>query len=384
MSVPNHYWGKVRLSAKRDYYELLGVGRDATDEDIKKAYRKLAHRHHPDKNPDNKESEERFKEVNEAYEVLSDPEKRRKYDLFGHGMGAGGAGGFEGFGGFGAGGFGDIFEDIFEDFFGAGTRGRRRAERGADLRYNLEISFEEAAFGIETKINIPRMETCAACNGTGAKSSTKLSVCPTCKGNGQIRFQQGFFTLSRTCTHCHGEGRIILDLCDKCHGKKRLRKERTLSLKVPPGVETGSRLKLSEEGEAGIHGGTPGDLYVVITVRDHAFFVREGNDILCQVSISFVKAALGGKAEMPTLTGTMSLNIPPGTQPGSKLRLKGKGIADVRGYGIGDQIVKITVEVPKKLTPKQKELLEEYASTCGEEVDPAGGGFFDKVKNMFE
>ena len=373
----------VGLADKRDYYETLGIGRDATDEEIKKAYRKSALRHHPDKNPGNKESEERFKEVNEAYEILSDPEKRRRYDLFGHGMGANG--GFEGFGGFGgAGGFGDVFEDIFEDFFGAGTKRKRRAERGADLRYNLEISFEEAAFGIETKINIPRMDTCSACNGTGAKSSTKLSICPTCKGNGQIRFQQGFFTLSRTCTQCNGEGRIISDPCDTCHGRKRIRRERTLSLKVPPGVETGSRLKLAEEGEAGINGGPHGDLYVVITVRDHPFFVREGNDVLCEVPVSFVKAALGGKIEVPTLTGKMSLSVPPGTQPGKMLRIKGKGIADVRGYGIGDEVVKIMVEVPKKITPKQRELLEEYARTSGEEVDDGNSGFFDKVKNIFE
>ncbi len=372
------------MANKRDYYETLGVGRDATDEEIKKAYRKLAFRHHPDKNPDNKEAEESFKEVNEAYEVLSDPEKRRKYDLFGHGMGPESYGGFEGFGGFGTGGFGDIFEDIFEDFFGAGTRRRRRAEKGADLRYNLEISFEDAAFGIETKINIPRMEVCPGCNGTGAKSSTKLSVCPTCKGNGQIRFQQGFFTLSRTCTHCNGEGRIIADPCDRCQGRKRIHRERTLSVKIPPGVETGSRLRLSGEGEAGVNGGPPGDLYVVIAVRDHPHFVREGNDIICNVPISFVKAILGGKIEVPTLTGSISMNIPPGTQPGSMLRIKGKGIADIRGHGIGDEIVKISVEIPKKLSAKQRELLEEYAKAIGEEVGKGESTFFEKVKNMFE
>ena len=373
------------MADKRDYYEILGVGRDATDDDLKKSYRKLALKYHPDKNPGNKAAEEHFKEVNEAYEVLSAPEKRRRYDHYGHqGVGANGYGGSEGFGGFGAGGFGDIFEDIFEDFFGAGTRRGRRAEKGSDLRYNLEISFEEAAFGLETKINIPRMETCSGCNGTGAKSSTKLSVCPTCKGNGQIRFQQGFFTLSRTCTHCNGEGRIVTDPCDKCHGRKRVRKERTLSLKVPPGVETGTRLRLTGEGEAGINGGPSGDLYVVITVRDHPFFVREGNDIICNIPVSFVKAILGGKIEVPTLTGNISLNIPPGAQPGSMLRMKGKGIADIKGYGIGDQIVKLNVEIPKKLTPKQKELLEEYAKASGEEVGPGSSGFFDKVKNMFE
>lgn len=367
------------MSEKRDYYEVLGVGRESSDDDIKKAYRKLAHKHHPDKNAGNKEAEEKFKELSEAYEVLSDTEKRKRYDTYGHNAGAGG---FEGFGG-GGGGFGDIFEDIFEDFFGAGTRRRSRAEKGADLRYNLEISFEEAAFGLETKINIPRMEACSACNGSGAKSSTKLSGCPTCKGSGQIRIQQGFFTLSRTCSHCNGEGRIITDPCDKCRGRKRVQKERTLSLKIPPGVETGSRLRLSGEGEGGVNGGPPGDLYVVITVRDHQYFVREGNDIIYKTSVSFIQAILGANIEVPTLAGSTNLNIKHGTQPGSILRMKGKGIADIRGYGIGDQIVKIDVEIPKKLSERQKELLEEYANISGEETGSNPGGFFKKVKDMF-
>jgi molecular chaperone DnaJ len=292
--------------------------------------------------------------------------------------------GAEGFGGFGAGGFGDIFEDIFEDFFGAGTRRGRRAQRGADLRYNLEISFEEAAFGLETKINIPRTEVCSACNGSGAKSSAKPSVCPTCKGTGQIRFQQGFFTLTRTCSHCNGEGRIITDPCDKCRGRKRVQRERSLSLKIPPGVETGSRLRLAGEGEAGIEGGPTGDLYVVITVREHPIFTREGNDIICSIPISFVQAAIGGKIEVPTLRGSVTINVPPGTQPGSMLRIKGKGIADLRGYGTGDQIVKIEVHIPKKLTPNQKELLEEYARISGEEAGTGNSGFFKKVKDIFE
>ena len=369
------------MSSKRDYYEVLGVGRDAAGEDIKKAYRRLAIRHHPDKTQGDKESEEKFKEVNEAYEILSDPEKRKKYDTFGHGMAGGGFRGAEGFGG--VGGFGDIFEDIFEDFFGAGTRRGRHAQKGADLRYNLEISFEEAAFGLDTKINIPRMEACAACNGTGAKSSTKQSVCPTCKGTGQIRFQQGFFTLTRTCSHCNGEGRLITDPCGKCHGRKRIQKERTLSVKVPPGVEAGSRLRLTGEGEAGTEGGPPGDLYIVITVREHPFFVREGNDVICTIPLSFVQAALGSRMEVPTLRGNVSLNIPPGTQPGSMLRIKGKGIPDLRGYGTGDQIVQIDVQIPKKLTPKQKELLEEYAKISGEDINAGSGSFFQKVKDIF-
>ena len=372
------------MAVKRDYYEVLGVGRDAANEDLKKAYRRLALKYHPDKNPESKEAEEKFKEVNEAYEALSDPDKRRKYDLFGHSMEGAGFGGAEGFGGFGAGGFGDIFEDIFEDFFGAGTRRGRRAQRGADLRYNLEISFEEAAFGLETKINIPRTEVCSACNGSGAKSSAKPSVCPTCKGTGQIRFQQGFFTLARTCSHCNGEGRIITDPCDKCRGRKRVQRERSLSVKIPPGVETGSRLRLSGEGEAGIEGGPTGDLYVVITVREHPIFTREENDIICTIPISFVQAAIGGKIEVPTLRGSVTINVPPGTQPGSMLRIKGKGIADLRGYGTGDQIVKIEVHIPKKLTPNQKELLEEYGRISGEEAGIGSSGFFKKVKDMFE
>ena len=366
------------MANKRDYYEVLGVGRDASGEDLKKSYRRLAHRYHPDKTQGDKESEEKFKELNEAYEILSDPDKRRRYDSFGHEMGGAGFGGGEGFGG-----FGDIFEDIFEDFFGAGTRRGRRTQKGADLRYNLEISFEEAAFGYETKINIPRMEACAACHGTGAKSSTKLSVCPTCKGTGQVRFQQGFFTLARTCSHCNGEGRLITDPCDKCHGRKRVQKDRTLSIKIPPGVESGSRLRLANEGEAGIEGGPSGDLYVVITVKEHPFFVREGNDVLCSVPVSFVQAALGSKIEVPTLKGDVSLNIPPGTQPGSALRIKGKGIPDLRGYGTGDQIVTIDVQIPKKLTPGQKELLEEYARISGEEINTGSGSFFQKVKDIF-
>lgn len=369
------------MANKRDYYEVLGVGRDASNDDLKKVYRKLAIKYHPDKNPGNKEAEEKFKELSEAYEVLSDPEKRNVYNTYGHAAGAG-AGGFGGFGG-GGGGFGDIFEDIFEDFFGGGQRRRTRAEKGSDLRYDIEISFEEAAFGLEKKINIPRMEGCTACNGTGAKSSTKVSTCPQCKGAGQVRIQQGFFTLSRTCSHCGGEGRIITDPCDKCRGRKRVQRERTLSLKIPPGVETGSRLRLTGEGEGGVNGGPPGDLYVVISVREHPHFVREGNDIICNASVSFVQATLGASIEVPTLTGNTTLNIKPGTQPGSTLRIKGKGIADVRGYGIGDQIVRVDVDIPKKLSDRQRELLEEYAKVTGEEAGSNSGGFFKKVKDMF-
>ncbi|MBI5198154.1 MAG: molecular chaperone DnaJ [Nitrospirae bacterium] len=368
------------LPTKQDYYELLGVSRDAAEDEIKKAYRRLAHQYHPDKNPENKEAGEKFKEINEAYEVLRDPEKRRKYDLFGHRAGPGG-GGFEGFG---AGGFGDIFEDIFEDFFGGSPQRKSRAERGSDLRYNLDISFEEAAFGMETKIKIPRTETCSSCHGTGARSASKIVVCPSCKGTGQVRFQQGFFTLVRTCAQCTGEGNIITDPCETCHGRKRVQKERTLSLKIPAGVETGSRLRLTGEGESGVNGGPSGDLYVVIAVRDHPVFTRDGNDVLCEIPISFVQATIGGEVEVPTLTGKTTLKIPAGSQPGKTFRLKAKGIANLKGYGIGDQIVRVNVEIPKKVTPRQKELLEEFSKITAEEMSATGSGFFKKVKDIFE
>lgn len=365
---------------KKDYYEVLGVSRDVGDEELKKTYRKLALKYHPDKNQGNKESEEKFKEINEAYEVLSDPQKRKNYDLFGHTQGP------EGFGGFGgyefSGGFGDIFGDIFEDFLG-GTARRRRAERGADLRYNLEISFDDAAFGKETKIKIPKWVNCSVCNGTGAKSTSDIKTCPTCKGAGQTRFQQGFFTVSRTCHHCLGEGKIITEKCTTCNGERRVHSERTISLKIPPGVETGTRLRLSGEGELGGNGGPPGDLYVVLTVKEHPLFTREGNDILYNAQISFVQAAIGGKIDIPTLKGNTSLKIPPGTQPGRTFRLKGMGIANLRGSGIGDEIVRVNIKVPTKLNQRQKELLEEFEKISNENADEESG-IFEKVKNLFE
>jgi len=371
-------------AAKRDYYEVLGVQRNATDEELKKAYRKQALNFHPDRNPGNKEAESRFKEVNEAYSVLSDPEKRKQYDTFGHAGadGRGGAGGFD----FGGGGFSDIFGDIFEEFFGAGpTRGgRQRAQRGNDLRYNLEISFEEAVFGKEAKIKVRRHEACESCRGSGARSGTSIKTCPTCSGSGQLRFQQGFFTVSRTCSSCHGEGKVISDPCPTCRGLKYALREKTLSVKIPPGVETGSRLRISSEGEIGENGGPPGDLYVVLTVTEHPHFTREGNNILCEIQIGFVQAALGTKLEVPTIKGTNTLKIPPGTQSGKILRLKGMGFPDVRGHGIGDQLVRVKVEIPTKLTAKQRELLEEYARLSGESIDPEGSTLLGKVKNLFE
>jgi molecular chaperone DnaJ len=374
--------------AKRDYYETLGVDRNASDDDLKKAYRKLARQHHPDlQNGDQqkKVSEEKFKEVNEAYEVLSDAEKRRRYDMFGHaGTQQGFGGGFEGFD-FGRGGFSDVFNDIFEDFFGGQTgRGRQRAERGSDLQYNLELSFEEAVSGKEAKLKIPRWETCPECKGTGAKSAAGLKVCAGCKGAGQLRFQQGFFTVSRPCGQCEGSGQIISDPCESCRGRKRVYKERTLAVNIPAGIETGMRLRLSHEGEHGVNGGPPGDLYVAISVKAHPFFTRKGTDLICDVPVNFVTAVLGGKMEVPTLKGSSVLKIPAGTQHEKTFRLRGLGVPSLKGQHVGDQIVRVKVQIPTKLSAKQKELLTEFAKESGMVLDAEGEGFFDKMKTLFE
>jgi molecular chaperone DnaJ len=364
----------------KDYYGLLGVHKNAADAELKRAYRKLAHEFHPDKNPGNKAAEEKFKEINEAYEVLSDPQKRAYYDQYGIAPGAQGAG--PGFGGFGAGmGMGDIFGDIFEEFF-SGGRGRSRATAGDDLRYNLKITFEQAAFGITTKIRVPRWERCPDCDGTGAKSRDSIKVCPNCQGAGQIRTQQGFFSISRTCSRCGGEGRVITDPCGTCGGKKRVERERTLSVKIPAGVETGNTIRLSGEGELGSSGGPPGDLYVFLTVEEHSLFKREGQDIICEVPISFTQAALGAEIDVPTLTGSMKLKVPAGTQPGHVFRFKSKGFPHLRGSGSGDQLCRVVVEVPTKLAPKQKELLQEFDRLNNEAATPITKGFFDKVKEV--
>ncbi|WP_447980726.1 molecular chaperone DnaJ [Candidatus Nitrospira bockiana] len=371
---------------KRDYYETLGVDRNASDDDIKKAFRKLARQYHPDLQSGDhqkKAAEEKFKEINEAYEVLSDQDKRRRYDMFGHagaGQGFGGAEGFD----FGRGGFGDIFNDIFEDFFGAGARGGQRAERGSDLQYNLELSFEEAVYGKEAKLKIPRWEVCTDCKGSGARSAGALKVCPTCKGTGQLRFQQGFFSISRPCSQCEGAGQIISDPCPTCRGRKRVHRERTLSVNIPPGIETGMRLRLANEGEHGINGGPPGDLYVAVTVKPHPVFTRKNNDLYCEVHVPFVTAALGGKIEVPTLAGHTVVKIPPGTQPDKTLRLKGLGVPSLKGQQTGDQVIRVKVQVPTKLTAKQKELLTEFAKESGVSLDTEGDGFFDKMKTFFE
>src|SRR5574341_150744 len=372
--------------AKRDYYETLGVERNASDDDLKKAFRKLARQHHPDLHSGDhqkKAAEEKFKEINEAYEVLSDAEKRKRYDMFGHaGAQAGGGAGFEGFD-FGRGGFGDVFNDIFEDFFGQG-RGASRAERGADLQYNLELSFEEAVYGTEAKLRIPRWEVCKDCRGTGARSAAGLKVCPSCKGSGQLRFQQGFFSVSRPCSHCEGMGQIISDPCGTCKGRKRVYRERTLAVTIPAGIESGMRLRLANEGEHGTNGGPPGDLFVAVSIKPHPVFTRHQTDIVCDVPVSFVTAALGGKVEVPTLKGTTVIKVPPGTQHDKALRLKGLGIPSLKGRETGDQILKVKVQIPTKLTAKQKELLTEYAKESGMTLDADGDGFFDKMKNFFE
>ena len=369
---------------KRDYYEVLGVDRNASDDDIKKAFRRLARQHHPDLHNDStkkKSAEEKFKEAGEAYEVLSDPDRRKKYDMFGHAGAAQGFGGQEGFD-FGR-GFGDVFGDIFEDFFGGG-RGRSRAEAGTDLQYNLELAFEEAINGKEAKLQVPRWEICDTCHGSGAQSDKGVKTCPSCRGIGHVRLQQGFFTINRPCGHCQGAGQIISDPCTTCRGQRRVYKERSLSVTIPAGVETGMRLRLSNEGEHGINGGPPGDLYIAITVKAHPHFIRKGNDILYDLKLPFVAAILGGRVEVPTLKGTTIVKIPEGTQHDKILRLKGLGAPDIKRKQPGDQLVRMNIQLPTKLTPRQKELLTEFANESGMSPDGQGEGLFDKVKNLFD
>jgi molecular chaperone DnaJ len=367
-------------AARRDFYEVLGVTREVSEEELKRAYRKLALKHHPDRNPGDKEAEEKFKEASAAYQVLSDAERRAQYDRYGHAAFDGGAAGFD----FGA-GFEDIFSGIFGEFFGGprAGRGRSRARRGDDLRYNLDLAFEEAAFGVEKTISVPRMASCETCHGRGAKPGTTAKTCGTCKGSGQVRFQQGFFSIAKTCGQCNGQGTVIAEPCLKCHGHGVVRRTQSLSVKIPAGVDTGSRLKLRGEGEAGAAGGPSGDLYVVVRVLEHPLFQREENDVICDMPVSFPHAALGADIEVPTLEGKARLRVPPGTQSGTKFRMRGKGIVDLRGYGRGDHVVRIVVETPRKLTARQRELLEEFARSSGEDVHPLSRGFLEKVKEMF-
>ena len=376
--------------AKRDYYDVLGVPKNATDDDIKKAYRKLAMKHHPDRNQgdDAKKAEEKFKEAKEAYEMLSDAQKRAAYDQYGHAgvdpsMGGGRGGpGAEGFGGF-AEAFGDIFGDIFG---GGGGRGRSNVYRGADLRYNLEITLEEAARGAEKTIRIPAQEECGTCHGSGAKPGTQPKTCPTCGGAGQVRIQQGFFSIQQTCHKCHGTGRIIPEPCSTCGGAGRVKRQKTLEVKIPAGIDDGMRLRHAGQGEPGVNGGPPGDLYVEIHIRQHPVFQRDGDDLHCEMPISFTTAALGGEIEIPTLDGAASIRIPPETQSAKVFRLRGKGIRNVRTHAPGDLMVHVIVETPVKLTERQKELLrefEEIAATNAERHNPKAKSWMDKVRDFF-
>ena len=377
--------------SKKDYYEVLGVTKTASEDEIKKAFRKLARKYHPDVNRENsKEAEEKFKEANEAYEVLSNAEKRRQYDQFGHAAfdaSQGGAGGFGGFGG--AGGFNDIFDMFFGGQSGFGFGGSRAAgpERGSDLRYDMELSFEQAAFGLETEIKVPRTEECGTCHGTGAAAGTHPETCPNCKGTGQTQVVQntpfGRMVNVKTCDRCHGEGKIVHTPCSDCNGRGKVRNKRKIKIKIPAGVDTGSRLRVSREGEAGSRGGPPGDLYVYVFVKPHNLFTRDGNDVICEVPISIVQAALGGEVDVPTLDGKVNLRIPEGTQSGTILRMKEKGIPHLRGHGRGDELVRIKVVTPKKLTDRQRELLLEFAKDGGENINPEEKGFFKKVKDAF-
>lgn len=363
---------------KRDYYEVLGVPRDADGPTIKTAYRKLAHQYHPDKNHGAKDAEEKFKEASEAYAVLSDEQKRAKYDRFGHANG----GGFEDFGFAGGASINDIFGDIFGEMFGGGRRGRART-RGSDLRYHHELSFEEAAFGATARITIPRSKLCGTCQGSGAKPGTGPRTCPTCHGQGEVRLTQGFFSIARTCPQCSGSGQVIQDKCPTCAGAGATRERATFEVKIPPGVDTGTAVKIEGGGEAPpVPSGSPGDLYVVIQVRDHPIFSREGTEVLCEMPISMAQAALGGQIDVPTLDGKDALKIPAGTQSGKVFRLKGRGIPSLGGGGRGDQHVRVVVETPTHLTKEQKELLERFAALSGEETHPRAQSFWDKVGEL--
>lgn len=371
--------------SEKDYYEVLGVAKNASDDEIKKAYRRLAMKHHPDRNKDNPSAEEKFKEAKQAYEILSDNQKRTAYDQFGHaGVGAG-----AGAGGFGGAGFGDAFSDIFSDIFGGGRSGGggNRVFRGADLRYNLSLTLEEAVKGTSVKVRVPTMVACETCGGSGAKKGTKPVTCATCGGHGQVRLQQGLFSIQQTCPKCHGSGQSISDPCAKCHGHGRVQERKTLSVKVPPGVDNGDRIRLAGEGEAGENGGPPGDLYVQISVKEHPIFVREDNDLYSDVPISFSTAALGGELNVPTLEGQVKLKIPKETQSGKMFRLRGKGVKSVRSRVTGDLFCRVVVETPVNLSKKQQELLSEFESSleAGKKRHrPKAHSWLDGVKKFFE
>ncbi len=369
---------------KRDYYEVLGISRDASDADIKKAYRRLAMKYHPDRNPDDAGSEEKFKEASEAYEVLTDSQKRQAYDQFGH-AGLDGAGGMGA--GFSGSSFSDIFSDVFGDIFAGGGRGRGSVQRGADLRYGLELDLEQAVRGDSVEIKVPVLSSCEVCSGSGAKPGTSPTTCPDCGGAGQIRVAQGFFSLQQTCPRCRGGGQIVSDPCSPCGGRGRVEKRKTLSVRIPPGVDNGDRIRLAGEGEGGIGGGPAGDLYVQIEVREHPIFVRDGANLYCEVPIGFVDAALGGELEVPTLDGRVKLKIPAETQTGKMFRLRGKGVTPVRGGSVGDLLCRVAVETPVKLSDKQKQLLRDFRASLsdgGEKHSPKGTSWFKGVKDFFD
>ena len=361
-----------------NYYEELGVGRDASDADLKRAYRQLAMQYHPDKNPGDKAAEDRFKQVSEAYAVLSDPEKRAYYDRFGTAPGTAAGGGFEQ-------GFGTLFEDIFENFFSSGGRGRRtRAARGEDLQYELKITLEEAATGMETKVQVPRLEACETCQGTGSAAGSSRVTCDTCRGQGQVRFNQGFLTVARTCPKCHGEGEINKNPCRDCRGEGRRRAERLLNIKIPAGIEDGMQLRLSGEGSAGTYAGPAGDLYVLVRIREHPIFARSGADLLCELPVSFTNLALGAAVEVPLLDGKDTLEVPAGTQPFEIVRLRGKGMPHLRGRGRGDACYRLVLEVPHKLNAKQREALESFEQASSDQRGPLLTSFLERMKKLLE
>lgn len=378
--------------AKRDYYEVLGVDRKAGEEDIKKAYRKLAVKYHPDKNPGDRAAEEKFKELGEAYEALSDPQKRAAYDQYGHAAfdPRARAGGFSG------GGFHDPFEifrevfggggggSIFDELFGGERRDPTGPQRGADLRYDLEITFEEAVLGCEKEVGVTKMDACEACRGTGAEPGSSFKTCSTCRGQGQVRSMLGgFISVQQTCPQCEGAGRVIEKPCRSCRGTGRRERTSKIKLRIPPGVDTGARLRSANNGESGLRGGPPGHLYVVLHVKPHEIFQRDGDDLICEVPISFVHAALGTELEVPTLSGKADIRVPPGTQSGTVFRLKGKGVKNVQGYGTGDLHVRVHVEVPARLNAAQRAKLQEFAELCDPNVNPQTKSFFEKAKDLF-
>jgi molecular chaperone DnaJ len=369
--------------SKRDYYDVLGVSRDASEPELKKAYRKLAMKYHPDRNQDSEESESKFKEVQEAYAILSDAQKRGAYDQFGHA----GVDSSSGMGGAGGAGFGDIFGDMFGDIFGGGAGGQRRPSRGSDLRYSLNLTLEEAVQGVEKQIRVPKMADCATCSGSGSRPGSDAKSCGTCSGQGQVRMQQGFFSVQQTCPQCKGQGKVITDPCSSCQGQGMVREEKTLSVKIPAGVDDGDQVRLSGEGESGGPGSSPGDLYVQVRMESHEIFERNGDDLYCEVPISFTKLALGGDLEVPTLSGRANLKVPTESQTDKVFRLKGKGVRNVRNGNQGDLYCKVVVETPVKLNKEQKSLLQNFEKSLGEggnRHSPRSSSWSDRIKSFFD